>query len=89
MISPNPETGEMERLLYSGNLLLHCRRTQSGRSLIEAVPACLPATGSYLPGELSVRYSVGVTLQVFLKTLQKYAVSLYPQLEAISFKVRP
>jgi|HubBroStandDraft_5_1064220.scaffolds.fasta_scaffold126069_3 hypothetical protein len=30
----------------------------------------------YRPGELSVRYWVGVILQVFLNTRQKYAVSL-------------
>jgi len=39
--------------------------------------------------DCSVRYWVGVTLLIFLKIRQKYAVSLYPQLAAISFNGIP
>jgi hypothetical protein len=63
----------MERLLYSGNLLraacAHAGglQTPSGKMLLRYGEP----TWTLRPAELSVRYSVGVTLQVFLKTLQK------------------
>jgi hypothetical protein len=63
----------MERLLYSGNLLYTgcAHAVDLLTHLWEEARAWSEPTRSYRPAELSVRYSVGVTLQVFLKTLQK------------------
>jgi hypothetical protein len=75
VISPNPEIGEMKRLLYPGNLFRFRPGTLSTcLTNVWEDAAGLPSAEpreSYRPVVLSVRYSVGVALQIFLKTLQK------------------
>jgi hypothetical protein len=60
VIRPTLEIGEMERLLYWRNFIVQEARRPSPETWVV----------------LRARYSVGVTLHTFRKTLQKYAGSL-------------